>query len=157
MIDIHFNIALKMTEKYLESVTLIEKIYRLYLDVLKSEIQKMGVLDLNHTQAMILFHVGERKISISEIVDKGHFVGSNVSYNVKKLGQAGYLQQEASEFDKRTVHISLTRKGKEIKNHLRKSVQSHGLTLSKHGLGEKELDELNELLHKMAFGLGKLA
>ena len=89
-----------MSEKYLESIALIEKIYRLFLDVLKFELQKIRALDLNQTQAMILMYVGNQKMSISEIVEKGNFVGSNVSYNVKKLIQSKYVTQESSEFDK---------------------------------------------------------
>lgn len=145
-----------MKEKYLESITLIETIYRLYLDVLKSELQKLRILDLNHTQAMILYHVGDRKLSISEVVDKGYFVGSNVSYNVKKLIQSGYLEQEASTFDKRSVYIALTTKGKNVKDQISKAIQGHPNSFAKHGLGEKELDHLVELLHKLEFCLAKI-
>lgn len=145
-----------MKENYLEAIALIEKNYRLYLDVLKSEIQTLGTLDVNHTQAMILCHIGDRKLSISEIVDKGHFVGSNVSYNVKKLITSKYLQSEISEFDKRAVYITLTNKGKVMKDKLNASIESHKNIFNKYGLAQKEFEQLTETLHKLEYCLSKI-
>ncbi len=145
-----------MPEKYLESIALIEKIYRLFLDALKFEIQKIRALDLNQTQAMILMYVGDQKMSISEIVDKGHFVGSNVSYNVKKLIQSKYVTHETSEFDKRAVFISLTPKGKEVREKLAQAINAHKDVFKKFDLSEKDFVAMTDLLHKLEYGLTKV-
>jgi DNA-binding MarR family transcriptional regulator len=40
-------------------------------------------------------------------------MGSNVSYNLKKLVEMGYVDYERSETDKRSVRVSLSAKGRQ--------------------------------------------
>jgi len=99
---------------YLELFHLIERLHRLFLDVLRIEIKKMGIRDLNGVQAMLLANIGDQDVVIRDLVDRGYYQGSNVSYNVKKLTDMGYLEQQRTEYDKRSVSLRLTEKAKVV-------------------------------------------
>ena len=99
---------------YLELFHLIERLHRLFLDVLRVEIKKMGVRDLNGVQAMLLANIGDQDVVVRDLVDRGYYQGSNVSYNVKKLTDMGYLVQQPVEYDKRSVSLRLTEKAKAV-------------------------------------------
>ncbi len=99
---------------YLELFHLIERLHRLFLDVLRVEIKKMGVRDLNGVQAMLLANIGDQDVVVRDLVDRGYYQGSNVSYNVKKLTDMGYLVQQPVEYDKRSVSLRLTEKARGV-------------------------------------------
>jgi len=145
-----------MKESYLDSICRVEVVYKLYMDVLKTELNKLGIFDVNNMQAMILFHVGDRKLSIGEVIDKGCFIGSNVSYNVKKLTASGYLIQEASPFDRRSVYLTLTKKGKDIYTRLNKAIHDQKNIFLNYGLSEKDFDILKGILEKLEYALTKM-
>ncbi len=97
-------------KNYLELTHLIERLHRRYLDVLRTELNRLGVRDINGVQVMLLANVGEEEIVIRDLIERGYYQGSNVSYNIKKLVELGYLDQERSSHDKRSVSIKLTEK-----------------------------------------------
>lgn len=100
-----------MKYAYIESITLIEKLHRLYLDVIKVELEKMGIEDINNVQAMILYNIGDSQISIGELTNRGYYLGSNVSYNLKKMLSCGYAIQGPSPHDRRSSRVRLSEKG----------------------------------------------
>lgn len=108
-----------MKKNYLELTHLIERLHRRYLDVLRTELNRVGIRDINGVQAMLLANVGEEEIVIRDLIERGYYQGSNVSYNIKKLVELGYLDQERSSHDKRSVSIKLTKKAIEIVNKIR--------------------------------------
>ena len=97
-----------MKKQYFELTRLIERLHRRYVDVLKAELDRIGVRDINGVQALLLSNIGEQQISIRDLVERGYYLGSNVSYNIKKLTDLGYLEQERSTHDKRSVNVRLT-------------------------------------------------
>ncbi|MBT3305171.1 MAG: MarR family transcriptional regulator [Alphaproteobacteria bacterium] len=99
-----------MKKQYFELTRLIERLHRRYVDVLKTELNRIGVRDINGVQALLLTNIGDEEISIRDLVERGYYLGSNVSYNIKKLTDLGYLDQERSEHDKRSVNVKLTDK-----------------------------------------------
>ena len=103
-----------MTNSYLELTHLIERLHRRFLDVLRTELNRLGVRDINGVQALLLANIGEEEIVIRDLVERGYYQGSNVSYNIKKLVDYGYLEQERTEHDKRSVSIKLTEKAVKI-------------------------------------------
>jgi hypothetical protein len=70
---------------YLESLSLVERLHRLLLDVIKDEFERLGVLEINSVQALLLFNIGENEVTAGELKTRGYYQGSNVSYNLKKL------------------------------------------------------------------------
>lgn len=98
---------------YFEAIQLIERLHRYFLDVVKVELDRKGILDINNVQAMILYNIGEDEMTVGELTLRGYYLGSNVSYNVKKMAENGYIDQERSVHDKRSIRVKLTAKGKE--------------------------------------------
>ena len=100
--------------EYLDSLSLVERLHRLLLDVLKDEFERVGVLEINPVQALLLFNVGDNEVTAGELKSRGYYQGSNVSYNLKKLVEMGYMHHKRCEIDRRAVRVSLTPKGHEV-------------------------------------------
>ena len=103
-----------MKSEYLDLTRLIERLHRRFLDVLRAELNRLGVKDVNPVQALLLVNVGSEEIVIRDLIERGYYQGSNVSYNIKKLTETGYLEQERSLHDRRTVTVRLTAKALEV-------------------------------------------
>ena len=103
-----------MKENYLELISLIERLHRLFLEVIKCELDNLKIEDINSVQAMVLYNLGGEQISIGELTTRGCYLGSNVSYNLKKMVQNGYVDQITSKHDKRSYMIKLSSKGNSL-------------------------------------------
>ena len=101
-------------EHYLESLKLVERLHRRLLDVIKDEFDRRGRSDVNSVQALLLYNIGDKELTAGELRTRGYYLGSNVSYNVKKLVEMGYLHHARSRVDRRSVRISLTEKGSQV-------------------------------------------
>ncbi len=99
--------------EYQQSLRLIERLHRLLLDVIKDEFDRLGGTDLNSVQALLLYNIGDGELTAGELKTRGYYLGSNVSYNLKKLVDMGYIHYKKSETDRRSVRVSLTDKGLE--------------------------------------------
>ena len=93
---------------YLEALTLIERLHRRLLDVIKDEFDRKGRADINAVQALLLFNIGDKELTAGELRTRGYYLGSNVSYNLKKLVELGFLDHQRSRVDRRSVRIKLT-------------------------------------------------
>jgi DNA-binding MarR family transcriptional regulator len=103
-----------MGQPYFEIIRLIERLHRHFLDVLRTELRRRGTEDVNAVQALLLYNIGENEVVIRDLKDRGYYQGSNVSYNIKGLTECGYLTQERSPHDRRSVRLRLTDKGMEL-------------------------------------------
>jgi DNA-binding MarR family transcriptional regulator len=97
--------------EYLRALRLIERLHRLLLDVIKDEFDRRGGADINSVQALLLYNMGDAELTAGELKTRGHYLGSNVSYNLKKLVDMGYLHYKRSDKDRRSVRVSLSQKG----------------------------------------------
>lgn len=130
---------------YYESIQLIERLHRHFLDVLKVELDKRGIQDINNVQSMILYNIGDDELTVGELTIRGYYLGSNVSYNVKKMVENGYLMQERSVHDKRSIRVKLSDKGMDLKRIISDMFSRHEEQIS----GEEataKLKALNETL-----------
>lgn len=100
---------------YTDTLSYIERLHRLLLDVVKDEFERLGVIDVNSVQALLLYNIGDNEVTAGELKSRGYYQGSNVSYNLKKLVEAGYISHERCAVDRRAVRISLTEKGREMR------------------------------------------
>ncbi len=100
--------------QYLLTLKIIERLHRLLLDVVKNEFERVGRTDVNGVQALLLYNIGDCELTAGEIRTRGYYLGSNVSYNLKKLVDAGYVHHQRSKTDRRSVRVRLTQKGKEV-------------------------------------------
>ncbi|SHE60263.1 MarR family transcriptional regulator [Litoreibacter halocynthiae] len=135
---------------YLESLALVERLHRLLLDVIKDEFERLGVLDINSVQALLLFNIGENEVTAGELKSRGYYQGSNVSYNLKKLVEMGYMHHQRCEIDRRSVRVRLTEKGREVRQHVTDLFERHAIGLEENGiLGNDGIDTINHSLHRM--------
>ena len=65
---------------YLESLALVEQLHRLLLDVIKDEFERVGVLEINAVQALLLFNISDNVVTAGELKSRGYYQGSNVCY-----------------------------------------------------------------------------
>lgn len=135
-----------MTSPYYDSINLIERLHRQFLEVLKVELERGGVLDINNVQSMILHNIGEDEMTVGELTVRGYYLGSNVSYNVKKMVENGYLIQERSVHDKRSVRIRLSDKGRTLNAAISRLYKIHEDKLQDTGLSAEKLESLNQTL-----------
>ncbi|BDW99513.1 transcriptional regulator LdtR [Maricaulis maris] len=125
---------------YLELLQLVERLHRQLLDVVKDELDREGLDDLNSVQALLLFNIGDQELTAGELRTRGHYLGSNVSYNLKKLVDAGYIRHERSAVDRRSVRVSLTESGHAVCAHLNKLFDRQGSSLNP--VGGVDVDQL---------------
>ena len=110
---------------YLRLLNLIERLHRQLLDVIKDELERVGQTDINSVQALLLYNIGDSELTAGELRTRGHYLGSNVSYNLKKLVDAGYIRHERNDADRRSVRVSLTVAGREVRDHIAALYERH--------------------------------
>ncbi|MEM0976648.1 MAG: MarR family transcriptional regulator [Pseudomonadota bacterium] len=110
---------LRYERGYLETLSLIERLHRLLLDVIKDDFERSGASDVNAVQALLLYNIGDSELTAGELRSKGYYQGSNVSYNLKKMVELGYIHHERCVVDRRAVRIKLTEDGQEIRERVR--------------------------------------
>src|SRR5271169_848954 len=76
---------------YLEVLNLVERLHRRLLDVIKDELDRRGRIDINAVQALLLYNIGDDELTAGDLRTRGYYLGSNVSYNLKKLVEMGFL------------------------------------------------------------------
>ncbi len=138
-----------MKAAYLETISLVERLHRQCLEVVKAEIDRRGIRDLNNVQALILFNIGEEEFSVGELTQRGYYLGSNVSYNVKKMVEHGYLIQERSPHDRRSFHVRASEKGVEIYRTISTLFEGHAHGLDTSQLSKEGLDAANATLRRL--------
>ncbi len=131
---------------YHDSIQLIERLHRRFLDVVKAELDRQGIQDINNIQAMILYNIGDDDLTVGELTLRGYYMGSNVSYNVKKMVENDYIIQERSVHDKRSVRVRLSEKGKKLNTSLEKMYQKHEDLIRTTDLSKEKLEMLNNAL-----------
>ncbi|MBW7922719.1 MAG: MarR family transcriptional regulator [Rubellimicrobium sp.] len=126
---------------YLDMLNLLERLHRLMLDVIKDEFERLGQRELNPVQALLLFNIGEAEVSAGELKTRGYYQGSNVSYNLKRLVEMGYMHHERSELDRRSVRIRLSEKGRKVRDLVAQLFARHAGEITERGV--LDLDALD--------------
>jgi len=135
---------------YLEALTLVERLHRRLLDVIKDEFDRRGRADINAVQALLLYNIGDKELTAGELRTRGYYLGSNVSYNLKKLVEMGFLDHQRSRVDRRSVRIKLTDKGHEVRDIIEGLYQKHVRTVEQiGGISSDEFATLNKSLHRL--------
>ena len=136
--------------RYLEALNLIERLHRRLLDVIKDEFERNGQPEVNSVQALLLFNIGDHEVTAGELKTRGYYQGSNVSYNLKKLVEMGYMHHQRCEIDRRSVRVRLTEKGREVRDVVDKLFLRHAEGFRNSGvLGPTGLTDANSTLGRM--------
>ncbi len=132
---------------YLDSLALVERLHRLLLDVIKDEFERLGVLEINAVQALLLFNIADNEVTAGELRSRGYYQGSNVSYNLKKLVDMGFMHHQRCEIDRRSVRVRLTEKGREVHKVVADLFERHAELLNVHPVvGGGQLRSINDSL-----------
>ncbi len=135
---------------YLEALTMVERLHRRLLDVIKDEFDRRGRNDVNAVQALLLYNIGDKELTAGELRTRGYYLGSNVSYNVKKLVEMGYLHHARSRIDRRSVRISLTEKGSSVHEIVASLYEKHVVTVEQiGGITSEEFLKVNQALTRL--------
>lgn len=135
---------------YLEALALVERLHRLLLDVIKDEFERVGVLEINAVQALLLFNIGDNEVTAGELKSRGYYQGSNVSYNLKKLVEMGYMHHQRCEIDRRSVRVRLTQKGRHIRTVVAELFSRHADGLQSKGvIGSEGIEEITTALKRV--------
>jgi DNA-binding MarR family transcriptional regulator len=138
-----------MNSAYLEVISLVERLHRHFLEVVKLELEGLGIHDINNVQGMMLFNIGDAEMTVGELTLRGCYLGSNVSYNVKKMVENGYLAQHRSLHDRRSIHVRLTEKGTKLRDRLTAMHQRHATLLPQAALSAEDLHEVATTLRRL--------
>jgi len=135
---------------YMEALTLVERLHRRLLDVIKDEFDRSGRSDVNSVQALLLFNIGDAELTAGELRTRGYYLGSNVSYNLKKLVEMGYIHHQRSRMDRRSVRVSLTPKGQEIADIVSRLYERHIKSIQQvGGIAVDDFQLLNKSLQRL--------
>src|SRR6201981_641252 len=135
---------------YLEALTLVERLHRRLLDVIKDEFDRRGRADINSVQALLLYNIGDKELTAGELRTRGYYLGSNVSYNPKKLVEMGFLDHQRSRVDRRSVRIKLTERGREVSDIVDALYEKHVRTVEQvGGISADEFAGLNKALQRL--------
>ena len=138
-----------MKREYLELTRLIERLHRRFLDVLRAELGRMGIKELNAVQALLLSNIGDEEIAIRDLVERGYYQGSNVSYNIKKLTDMGYLEQERSQHDRRSITVRLTAKAMDVVTRVRALEDVNADKVEAGGISQSEMESAAETMRRI--------
>ena len=138
-----------MKHIYIEAILLIERLHRRFLDVVKSELDRLKVEDINNVQTLILYNIGADQLTVGELTNRGYYLGTNVSYNVKNLVANGYLIQEKAPHDKRSTRVRLSDKGSALVQQMESLIERNVGELHKRDPELKTLVETNKAMHQL--------
>jgi len=136
-------------EHYVQTTRLIERLHRRFLDVIKAELDRLGIEDINNVQTLILFNINVDQLTVGELTARGYYLGSNVSYNVKKLVENGYLLQERSAHDRRMTRVRLSQKGLELTAKIDELYARNAAQIEGKIATAEELKQLNRTLQSL--------
>ena len=137
-----------MKQAYLATIIALERMHRQFLEVVKADLEQNSVHDINNVQALILYNIGEDELTVGELTNRGYYLGSNVSYNVKKMAEAAYISQQRSTHDRRSVRVKLTDKGSALRKKMDETFTQHCEALSSQ-INQDELIGANASLRKL--------
>jgi DNA-binding MarR family transcriptional regulator len=138
-----------MDNPYLEVISYVERLHRQFLEVVKLELEGIGIHDINNVQAMMLFNIGDAEMTVGELTLRGCYLGSNVSYNVKKMVENKYLAHERSVHDRRAIHVRLTEKGIKLRDILIAMHQRHAEMLPRATVSADDLQAAGVTLRRL--------
>lgn len=136
--------------EYHRALSLVERLHRQLLDVVKDDLDRAGHDDLTPVQALLIYNIGDAEWSAGELKSRGFYLGSNVSYNLKKLHDLGYVESGKSVHDKRQIRLRLTDEGKALREQLSSMFSRHAATLRPvGGVETPDLQASNKTLSRL--------
>ncbi|MPY69759.1 MAG: winged helix DNA-binding protein [Alphaproteobacteria bacterium] len=137
------------TDNYVQMTRMIERLHRRHLDMLRYELDRLGVEGVSAAQVLMLTKIQDRAITVRDLVERGYYLGSNASYNIKQLADFGLIEQERSPHDKRSVRVRLTKKGKELCDNVAEAEATHAKAMVDDADGAAEIETALRALRRL--------
>lgn len=137
-----------MKKEYIDSVMLFDRLHRLFLSIMKNDLSMACVTDMTPAQAMMVYHLMDKKIRISDVQHYNMYHGLNASYNVRKMHRHGYLDMN-SVSDKRSVFVSLSKRGEDVYAMIEEIVGKHVKILEKLGFASEKITNLLDVARSL--------
>jgi len=134
---------------YYDTILLIERLHRNFLEGLKVQLERLGLRDINNIQALILYNIASDELTIGELTQRGYYLGSNVSYNIRKMVDNDYLKQVRSKHDRRSVRVSLSDKGNDLREKMIELFESQVEKLETSNISKEQLTQTNASLQNL--------
>lgn len=138
-----------MKDNYFKTIVMIEHLHRLSLQVVKSELNKMKISDINNIQCFILYHLGMQEIIIADMINRGYYLGKNVSYNLKNMIKNGYVVKETKYNDNRSRSVKLSTKGIKLHKKLENLFIMQSKDFYSKCMNKEDLDKFDNMLFKI--------
>jgi DNA-binding MarR family transcriptional regulator len=136
-------------DAYIAMIALTGRVHRQFLEVVKLELDRLGLHDINNVQALMLFNIGDAEMTVGELASRGCYLGSNTSYNLKKMVENRYLSYERSRRDRRVIRLRLTRKGAKLRDRLHTMHRRHVEMLSQTPVTDEALQAATATLGRL--------
>jgi DNA-binding MarR family transcriptional regulator len=144
------SVEMQCVSEYQRALSLVERLHRQLLDVVKDDLDRAGHDDLTPVQALLIYNIGDEEWSAGELKSRGFYLGSNVSYNLKKLHDLGYVESGKSVHDKRQIRLKLTEDGAALRAQLASMFARHAATLRPvGGVETPDLEASNKTLSRL--------
>jgi DNA-binding MarR family transcriptional regulator len=134
---------------HLDLLRLLERVHRRSLDLFRVDLTRLGIEDLSPSQVMVLFTIGSDDLSVRDLIDRGYYLGSNASYNLKRLVETGYVDRNASQRDRRSARIRLSEKGRALCEQVRVADEAYYRSVVRDGEEERELETTFRTLKRL--------
>lgn len=146
-----------MKDNYYNSIVMVERLHRMFLEVLKFELNQSRIRDINNVQALVLYNIGEKKMSVGELTAHGCYLGSNVNYNLRKMIENGYIFACLNEYDRRSTDVSLTHKGLEMYERIVHLIEAQAKGLQEYDINDDMIKNMIQTLSGIEKYLKKVA
>lgn len=135
-----------------ELITLVERMHRRFLDLVRLELQQNGIRDINAVQALVLSNIGEEEVLVRDLIERGYYLGQNVNYSIRKLVEYGYLEQHKDQHDKRVVRVKITDQGAKVLPIVEAAVNIGGVDGQEAPYNQEEIEDLCDKLKRIERG-----
>jgi len=142
---------------FLDLFVLAERLHRQFLEVIQLELDRLNTRDINDVRALMLLNIGDSEMTASELLWRGCYLGSNVSYNLKKLTETGYVIQERSQHDRRVIMVRNSEKGMALCGVLKEMNDRHIASLDQANCKEEDILTCRQMLRTLHHFLSRAA
>lgn len=138
-----------MKQHYYNVFVMMEKMHRLFLDVIRVYLCKKNVRDINNVQALLIYNIGHQKLTVGDLTSQGYYLGTNVSYNLRKTIENGYVIQTPCSYDRRSSEVNLSEKGLELLKVMGEIFEEHTTKLSENNIDDQKIEDLYFTLNRI--------
>jgi DNA-binding MarR family transcriptional regulator len=138
-----------MQSDYIQLIAFLERMHRQFLEIVTMELDACGVHDINSVQAMIVHNIGDLEMTVGELTLSGCYLGLNLSYNVKSLRDNGYIVQERTLHDRRSVRVRLSEKGMDLHQKLKLMHERHMASLAQGVVQDEDMLDARRTLRRL--------